>query len=37
MYPGPAPLPEIFLAELLGDNINVHAAKVGAEGEKALE
>ncbi|OBT55433.1 hypothetical protein VE04_05610 [Pseudogymnoascus sp. 24MN13] len=37
MYPGPAPLPEIFLAELSGNNIKVHAAEVGAEGQKALE
>jgi hypothetical protein len=37
MYPGPAPLLEIFLAELLGNNIKVHAAEVGAEGQKALE
>ncbi|KFZ02687.1 hypothetical protein V500_00025 [Pseudogymnoascus sp. VKM F-4518 (FW-2643)] len=37
LYPGPAPLSEIFLAELSGNNIKVHAAEVGAEGEKALE
>lgn len=37
MYPGPAPLEEIFLAELSGDNIKVHAAEVSAGGEKALE
>ncbi|OAF59117.1 hypothetical protein VC83_04114 [Pseudogymnoascus destructans] len=37
MYPGPAPLPEIFLAELSGNNIKVHAAEVGAEGQKSLE
>ncbi|KFY03642.1 hypothetical protein V490_00110 [Pseudogymnoascus sp. VKM F-3557] len=37
MYPGPAPLPEIFLAELSGNNIKVHAAEVGAEGQKVLE
>ncbi|KAG9228392.1 hypothetical protein BJ875DRAFT_508528 [Amylocarpus encephaloides] len=37
MYPGPAPLLEIFLAELSGNNIKVHAAEVGAEGQKALE
>ncbi|KFZ15972.1 hypothetical protein V501_02485 [Pseudogymnoascus sp. VKM F-4519 (FW-2642)] len=37
MYPGPAPLPEIFLAELSGNNIKVHAAEVGAERQKALE
>jgi hypothetical protein len=37
MYLGPAPLLEIFLAELLGNNIKVHVAEVGAEGQKALE
>ncbi|ELR10088.1 hypothetical protein GMDG_04488 [Pseudogymnoascus destructans 20631-21] len=37
MYPGPTPLPEIFLAEISGNNIKVHAAEVGAEGQKALE
>jgi hypothetical protein len=37
MYPGPAPLPEIFLAELLGNYIKVHTAEVGAEEQKALE
>jgi hypothetical protein len=30
-------LPEIFLAELSGNNIKVHAAEVGAEGQKVLE
>jgi hypothetical protein len=37
MYPGPAPLAEIFLAELSGDNIKVHATEVGATGETAFE
>ncbi|OBT51203.1 hypothetical protein VE04_07721 [Pseudogymnoascus sp. 24MN13] len=37
MYPGPAPLPEIFLVELSGNNIKVHVAEVGPKGQKALE
>jgi hypothetical protein len=37
MHPGPAPLEEIFLAELSGDNIKVYAAEVSVGGEKALE
>lgn len=37
MYPEPALLSEIFLAELSGDNVKVHATEVGVAGEKALE
>ncbi|KFY80032.1 hypothetical protein V499_01062 [Pseudogymnoascus sp. VKM F-103] len=37
MYPGSAPLLEIFLAELLGNNIKVYVAEVSAKGQKALE
>lgn len=37
MYLGPALLAEIFLVELSGDNIKVHAAEVSAPGEKGLE
>lgn len=37
MYPGPAPLPEIFLAELLGDNIKVHAVELHVGGDKVLK
>jgi hypothetical protein len=37
MYPGQVPLSDILLTEVSGDNIKVHAAEVGAVGEKALE
>jgi hypothetical protein len=37
MYPGPAPLLEIFLVELLGDNIKVDAVEVGADWKHAVE
>jgi hypothetical protein len=37
MYLGPAPLLEIFLIELLGNNIKVHVVEVSAKGQNALE
>jgi hypothetical protein len=37
MYPGQVRLSEVFLAELSGDNIKVHAAEAGAAGGKALK
>lgn len=37
IYPGPVPLEEIFLVELLGDNIKVYIAEVSTREEKALE
>lgn len=35
-YPGQAPLSEIFLAELSGDNVKVQAAEAGGAEDKAL-